>query len=54
MGKTQTIFLLSDGANNRGEDPRVVAESLKAMGVRIFTISVGSAADKELLSNISR
>ncbi|HEX5734461.1 MAG TPA: vWA domain-containing protein [Blastocatellia bacterium] len=54
MGKTQTIFLLSDGANNRGEDPQAVADSLKAMGVRIFTISVGSAADKELLSRISR
>lgn len=52
-GRTRTAFLLSDGENNRGEDPRAAADRLKTQGVRIFTIPVGSAADRNLLSGIA-
>ena len=52
-GRARTAFLLSDGENNRGEDPRGAATRLKAEGVRIFTIPVGSAADRALLSDIA-
>jgi cysteine-rich repeat protein len=52
-GRTRTAFLLSDGENNRGEEPRDAADRLQAEGVRIFTIPVGSAADRSLLSDIA-
>ncbi len=52
-GRTRTAFLLSDGENNRGVDPRVAAQNLEGLGVRIFTIPVGSSADRELLSEIA-
>jgi von Willebrand factor type A domain len=52
-GRTRTAFLLSDGENNRGEDPRTVADRLQADNIRIFTIPVGSSADRGLLSEIS-
>lgn len=52
-GRTRTAFLLSDGENNRGTDPRAAAQQLKDMGVRIFTVPVGSAADRSLLSDIA-
>ena len=52
-GRTRTAFLLSDGENNRGEDPRAAADRLERQGVRIFTIPVGSSADRSLLSEIS-
>ncbi|WP_073077256.1 VWA domain-containing protein [Chitinophaga jiangningensis] len=52
-GRTRTAFLLSDGENNRGADPNSAATLLKNMGVRIFTIPVGSAADRTLLAEIA-
>jgi len=52
-GRVRTAFLLSDGENNRGEDPEAAADRLQDEGVRIFTIPVGSAADRELLSDIA-
>ena len=52
-GRTRTAFLLSDGENNRGEDPRGAADRLRAEGVRVFTIPVGSSADRELLTDIA-
>lgn len=52
-GRTRTAFLLSDGENNRGEDPLAAADRLEIQGVRIFTIPVGSAADRSLLSEIA-
>jgi von Willebrand factor type A domain-containing protein/flagellar hook protein FlgE len=52
-GRTRTAFLLSDGQNNRGENPRDAADRLQAQGVRIFTIPVGSAADRSLLTDIA-
>lgn len=52
-GRARTAFLLSDGQNNRGEDPRGAADRLQEQGVRIFTIPVGSAADRSLLTEIA-
>lgn len=52
-GRTRSAYLLSDGENNTGADPLTAATDLKNMGVRIFTIPVGSAADRTLLANIA-
>ncbi|HEX6087729.1 MAG TPA: VWA domain-containing protein [Thermoanaerobaculia bacterium] len=52
-GRNRTAFLLSDGQNNAGIDPRAAADALQAQGVRIFTIPVGSAADRTLLTDIA-
>jgi Mg-chelatase subunit ChlD len=52
-GRGRTAFLLSDGENNRGVDPVTAANQLRARGVRIFTIPVGSAADRSLLADIA-
>lgn len=51
--RSRTAFLLSDGENNRGEDPEVVAERLRDMGVQIFSIPVGDSADRELLDGLA-
>ena len=52
-GRTRTLFLLSDGENNRGEDPVKAAQRLKDRGVRVFTVPVGADADRRLLSGIA-
>ncbi|WP_223786539.1 VWA domain-containing protein [Marinicella meishanensis] len=52
--RSRTAFLLSDGENNRGEDPEVVADRLRDMGVQIFSIPVGDGADRELLSGLAQ
>lgn len=42
-GASKVVILLSDGENNRGEiDPRDAARAAAALGVRVFTIGVGS------------
>ena len=42
-GESKVVILLSDGENNRGEiDPRDAARAAAALGVRVFTIGVGS------------
>jgi Ca-activated chloride channel family protein len=42
-GRSKVVILLSDGENNRGEiDPRDAARAAAALGVRVFTIGVGS------------
>jgi Ca-activated chloride channel family protein len=42
-GDSKVVILLSDGENNRGEiDPRDAARAAAALGVRVFTIGVGS------------
>jgi len=53
VGRNRTAFLLSDGENNRGVDPKYAADQLRQEGVRIFTIPVGSAADRDLLSDMA-
>lgn len=41
--KSKVVILLTDGENNRGEiSPRMSAEIAKNMGVKVYTIGVGS------------
>ncbi|HXE59156.1 MAG TPA: VWA domain-containing protein [Gemmatimonadaceae bacterium] len=42
-GKSRVVILLTDGVNNRGAiDPRTAAQAAAAIGVKIYTIGVGS------------
>ncbi len=42
-GRSRVIVLLTDGENNRGTiDPRTAAQATAAMGMRVYTIGVGS------------
>jgi len=42
-GKSRVVILLTDGVNNRGAiDPRTAAQAAAAVGVKIYTIGVGS------------
>ncbi|MEE3234093.1 MAG: VWA domain-containing protein [Candidatus Latescibacterota bacterium] len=42
-GRSQVIILLTDGVNNAGEiDPQTAAETADAVGVRVYTIGIGS------------
>lgn len=42
-GRSKVLILLTDGVNNRGTiDPRTAAQSAAALGVRIYTIGVGT------------
>ncbi|QMU28717.1 VWA domain-containing protein [Adhaeribacter radiodurans] len=52
-GANPTLFLLSDGQNNRGTNPESVIPVLRSRGIRTFTIPVGNGADRPLLSNIA-
>jgi len=53
-GRTQAVFLLSDGENTAGDaDPNAVAAELRAAGVQVYTLPVGNAADGELLARIA-
>jgi Ca-activated chloride channel homolog len=43
VGKSQVIILLTDGVNNAGEiDPLTAADAAAAVGIRVYTIGVGS------------
>ncbi|PHN01730.1 VWA domain-containing protein [Flavilitoribacter nigricans] len=48
-----TVFLLSDGQNNRGADPDAVADNLISAGVTIHSIPVGNGADTDLLAELA-
>ncbi|QMU28719.1 VWA domain-containing protein [Adhaeribacter radiodurans] len=52
-GANPTLFLLSDGQNNRGTNPQDVIRVLKDRHIRTFTIPVGNGADRPLLSDIA-
>lgn len=44
--KTKIVVLLTDGQNNAGKiDPKAAAEAARALGVKIYTIAVGSAGE---------
>jgi Ca-activated chloride channel homolog len=44
--KSKVIILLTDGQNNRGEiDPVTAAQAAKALGIRIYTIGVGTRGE---------
>ena len=41
--KSKVVILLTDGQNNRGElDPVTAAQAAQAMGVRVYTVGVGT------------
>ena len=43
QGKSKVIILLTDGVNNAGEiDPLTAADAASAVGIRVYTIGVGS------------
>jgi Ca-activated chloride channel family protein len=45
-GKSRVVLLLTDGENNRGAvDPRTAAEAARTMGVRVYTIGVGTEGE---------
>lgn len=42
-GRSKVLILLTDGVNNRGSiDPRTAANAAAALGIRMYTIGVGS------------
>jgi Ca-activated chloride channel family protein len=42
-GRSKVLILLTDGVNNRGTiDPRTAAKAAGALGIRIYTIGIGS------------
>ena len=42
-GRSKVLILLTDGVNNRGTiDPRTAANAAAALGIRVYTIGVGS------------
>lgn len=44
--KSKVVLLLTDGENNRGTiDPRTAAEAATALGVRVYTIGVGTEGE---------
>jgi Ca-activated chloride channel family protein len=45
-GKSKVILLLTDGVNNRGTvDPRTAAAAATALGMRVYTIGVGTEGE---------
>ncbi len=45
-GKSKVIVLLTDGENNRGRiDPRTAAEAAAKVGIRLYTIGIGTEGE---------
>jgi len=45
-GKSKVVLLLTDGVNNRGAvDPRTAAEAAAALGIKVYTIGVGTEGE---------
>ena len=45
-GKSKVILLLTDGENNRGTvDPRTAAAAAQALGIKVYTIGVGTEGE---------
>lgn len=45
-GKTKVVLLLTDGVNNRGTvDPRTAAAAAAALGIKIYSIGVGTEGE---------
>ncbi|RMF77968.1 MAG: VWA domain-containing protein [Planctomycetota bacterium] len=49
----KTAFLISDGKNNTGSDPKKAAADLQSRKVRVFTISTGEASNDDTLTKIA-
>lgn len=43
------VFLLTDGANNSGSEPRAAAELFKQEGVPLYTYGVGARAPRDII-----
>jgi len=42
-GESKVVLLLTDGVNNRGLiDPRTAAEAAKALGIKVYTVGIGT------------
>ena len=45
-GKSKVLVLMTDGENNRGRiDPRTAAEAAERVGIRIYTIGIGTEGE---------
>ena len=45
-GKSKVMVLMTDGENNRGRiDPRTAAEAAERVGIRIYTIGIGTVGE---------
>ncbi|MGH7754896.1 MAG: vWA domain-containing protein [Vulcanimicrobiaceae bacterium] len=49
VGGRRAILVLTDGVNNSGRDPLVLAERIGERGVAIFTVGVGTNAAGQLI-----
>lgn len=49
----RAIVLVTDGVNNRGPDPRVIASRLAREGVAMFTIGIGTRGSTALVPGTS-
>jgi Ca-activated chloride channel family protein len=48
-GKSKVILLLTDGVNNRGTvDPRTAAAAAASLGIRVYTIGVGTEGEAQV------
>lgn len=48
-GKSKVIVLLTDGENNRGRiDPKTAAEAAATLGIKIYTIGVGTEGEARM------
>jgi len=53
-GSKQAVYLLTDGKNNVGADPRSVIAEYKTAGVPLFTFGYGTGADTALLQEMAQ
>lgn len=53
QGVHKVIVLMSDGASTTGPDASSVAETAAEQGMKIYTVSVGYSADRELMQQIA-
>lgn len=49
----RTMIVMTDGRHNRGPEPRTVARSLAANGVKIHTITFGAGADQTRMREVA-
>lgn len=52
-GDIKAVFLLTDGLNNTGRNPRSVIPDYRAAQIPIFTFSYGSSADFALMNDMA-
>lgn len=50
---TKAIVLMSDGMSNTGPDPLVIAQRAVDEHIRVYTVSVGYSADRDVMQQIA-